>query len=150
MVLSKALKAKLSSIPSGVASLSTLGLKKVIAKNCRRRRGPSFDHPLWQRSCARGARWRPLPSEWCCKCAHVWCVAWFVWGFRCSLSQWRKVGLPLVLWQESRQNFKGLPKVSGVATNHWVFLRCDWSPISIWFYYQSWVKKKGKMAFFLI
>ena len=36
----------------------------------------------------------------------------------------------LVLWQESGPNFKGLPKVSGVATNHWVFLRCDWSPIS--------------------
>ena len=47
-----------------------------------------------------------------------------------SLSQWRKVGLPLVLWQESRPNFKGLPKVSRVATNHWVFLRCDWSPVS--------------------
>ena len=26
--------------------------------------------------------------------------------------------------------FKGLPKVSVVATNHWVFLRCDWSPVS--------------------
>ena len=22
--------------------------------------------------CAQGARWRPLPSEWCCQCAHVW------------------------------------------------------------------------------
>ena len=38
--------------------------------------------------------------------------------------------LPLVIWQESRPNFKGLPKVSGVATDHWVFLRCDWSPVS--------------------
>ena len=47
-----------------------------------------------------------------------------------SLSWWRKVGLPLVLWQKSGPNFKGLPKVSGVATNHWVFLRCDWSPVS--------------------
>ena len=46
------------------------------------------------------------------------------------LSQWRKVGLPLMLWQESGPNFIGLPKVSGVATNYWVFLRCDWSPIS--------------------
>ena len=27
-------------------------------------------------------------------------------------------------------NFKRLPKVNGVATNHWVFLRCDWSPVS--------------------
>ena len=57
-----------------------------------------------------------------------WCV--FVWSFRCSLSRWRKIGLPLVLGQESRPNFKGLPKVSGIATNHWVFLRCDRSPIS--------------------
>ena len=29
-----------------------------------------------------------------------------------------------------RPNFKGLPKVSRVATNHWVFLRCDWSLVS--------------------
>ena len=33
--------------------------------------------------------------------------------------------LPLVLWQESEPNFKGLPKVSGVATNDWVFLKYD-------------------------
>ena len=42
-----------------------------------------------------------------------------------SLSRWRKVGLPLVLWQESKPNFKGLPKISGVTNNHWVFLRYD-------------------------
>ena len=47
-----------------------------------------------------------------------------------SLSRLRKVGLPLALRQESEPNFKGLPKVSGVATNYWVFLRCDWSPVS--------------------
>ena len=47
-----------------------------------------------------------------------------------SLSLWRKVGLPLALWQGSRPNFKGLPRVSEVATNHWVFLSCDWSPVS--------------------
>ena len=41
------------------------------------------------------------------------------------------------IMQESGPNFKGLPKVSGVATNHWVFLRCDWSPVSSWFYYRS-------------
>ena len=35
-----------------------------------------------------------------------------------------------------------LPKVSEVATNQWVFLRCDRSPNSIWFYYWSLVKKK--------
>ena len=73
---------------------------------------------------------------------YIWCWV-FTRSFGCSLSRWRKVGLPLVLWQESRPNFKGLPKVSGVATNHWVFLRCDWSPASSWFYYRSWVKKKG-------
>ena len=51
-------------------------------------------------------------------------------GFECSLSQWRKVGPPLALWQDSGPNFKGLPMVSRVTTNHWVFLRCDWSPVS--------------------
>ena len=45
--------------------------------------------------------------------------------------------LPSEVWQESWPNFRWLPKVSEVATNHWVFLRCDWSPISSWFYYQS-------------
>ena len=73
------------------------------------------------------ARRTPLkgPSRMC-KCVR------FVRSFRCSLSlsKWRKVGLPLALWQESKPNFKGLPKVSGVTTNHWVFLRCDWSPVS--------------------
>ena len=34
------------------------------------------------------------------------------------------------IMQESGPNFKGLPKVSGVATNHSVSLRCDWSPVS--------------------
>ena len=55
-----------------------------------------------------------------------------------TLSQWRKVFVYLwQVWQESWPNFKGWPKVSEVATNHWVFLRCYWSPISSWFYYQS-------------
>ena len=49
----------------------------------------------------------------------------FAWGFRCSFYQRRKVGLPLALWQESGPNFMGLPKVIGVATNNWIFLRCD-------------------------
>ena len=39
----------------------------------------------------------------------------FAQSFGCSLSRWRKVGPPLALWQESRPNFKGLPKVSGVC-----------------------------------
>ena len=60
-------------------------------------------------------------------CMCVVCV--FALGFGCFLSLWRKVGLPLAVWQESGPNFKRLPKVSGVATNHWVFLRCDWSPV---------------------
>ena len=40
------------------------------------------------------------------------------------------------IWISSRggrnlgQILKELPKVSEVATNHWVFLRCDWSPVS--------------------
>ena len=40
------------------------------------------------------------------------------------------------IWISSRggrnlgQLVKELPKVSEVATNHWVFLRCDWSPVS--------------------
>ena len=42
-----------------------------------------------------------------------------------SLSRWRKVGLPLLLWQESRLNFMGLPKASGIATNYWIFLKWD-------------------------
>ena len=67
---------------------------------------------------------------------------WSVLGVReelqgLSFSWWRKVGLPLEVWQESCPNFRWLPKVSEVATNHWVFLRYDWSPISSWFYYQS-------------
>ena len=47
-----------------------------------------------------------------------------------SLSRWRKVGLSLALGQDSDPNFKRLPKVSEVATNYWVFLRCDRSPVS--------------------
>ena len=60
------------------------------------------------------------------------CTVWH--GSRGAMSalslRRRKVGLPLVLWQDHGPNFKGLPKVSGVATNHWAFLRCDWSLVS--------------------
>ena len=131
-VLSKALRAKLSSIPSGVTSLSTPGLERQ-RENRRHRHGPSFDHSPWRRSHVRkGARWRLLSrmmTMGVCVCLTM-CVAWFTWGFECYLSQWRKVGLPLVLWQKSRLNFRRLQKVNGVSTNHWVFLRCDWSPVS--------------------
>ena len=130
MVLSKALKAKLSSIESQVCRSPPLSWRKW--KNCCRCYRPSFNHPLWQQlPRTRGPIGRPLLAY----------MVLFVWSFGCFLSQWRKVGLPLALWQESEPNFKGLPKVSGVATNHWVFLRCDWSPVSSWFYYRSKVKK---------
>ena len=36
---------------------------------------------------------------------------------------------------ENESILMDLPKVSEVATNHWIFLRCDWSSDSIWFYY---------------
>ena len=80
-------------------------------------------------ACAR-PRWRVSLKMMVCAV----CVAQ---SFGCSLSWSRKVDLPSALWQESRLNFKGLPKLSGVITNHWVFLRCDWSPVFSWFYYQS-------------
>ena len=88
--------------------------------------GPSFDHPPWWSSYSRGAHCMPLSI-----------IVWFVWSFDFSLSLRRKVGLPLEVWQESWPNFRWLPKVGEVATNHRVFLRCDWSPVSSWFYYQS-------------
>ena len=74
-----------------------------------------------------------------------WCV--FAQSFGCFLSRWRKVGLPLVLGQESGPNFKGLPKVSGVAANHWVFSGCDWPPILVDFITDP---KLRKITFFLI
>ena len=43
----------------------------------------------------------------------------------------------LGVWLESESILKKLPRVSEVVTNHWVFLRCDWSPDFIWFYYWS-------------
>ena len=47
-----------------------------------------------------------------------------------SLSVEEGIFLPLVLWQEFGPNFKGLTKVSRVTTNYWIFLRCDYSPVS--------------------
>ena len=41
------------------------------------------------------------------------------------------------VWLENKSIFIELPKVSEITTNHWFFLRCDWSPDSIWIYYQS-------------
>ena len=51
MVLSKALKAKLSLILSEVASLLMLDLEKQSGGKPPCCRGPSFNHPLWQCSC---------------------------------------------------------------------------------------------------
>ena len=50
--------------------------------------------------------------------------------FHCAHAYFHQVGLPLALWQDSGPKFKRIPKVNEVSTNHWVFLRCDWSPIS--------------------
>ena len=84
--------------------------------------GPRSTTHRGDSSCARGARWR-APFDM---------MVWYAWGFGCSLSLSVEEGicLSLALWQESGPNFKRLLKVSGVATNHWVFLRCDLLPVS--------------------
>ena len=120
MVLLKALKAKLSLIPSGVISLSMSSHEQLENRQ-------AFVQPL--------AVATPHAWEACCRPLSI--MVWFARSFGYSVSWGRKVGLPLEVWQESWPNFRWLPKVSEVATNHWVFLRCDLSPISNWFYYQS-------------
>ena len=81
---------------------------------------PSFDHQPWRCSHACEAHWRPLSIDsWCGLHGDPSAL---------SLSVEEGICLPLAVWQESWPNFKGLPKVSEVATNYWVFLRCDWSP----------------------
>jgi len=92
MDLSKALKAKLSYILSGVASLLMLGLNPWWWK----RKPP----PLW------AFVWPPVVETACMRVGPVGgpsqCVCvWFVRSFECSLSWWRKVGLPFFLWRES-------------------------------------------------
>ena len=122
--------------------MSTLGLdrgrKLLLGLRLTTHRGEAPAH-------AGGPLEAPFSRKWYC----VVCVVWFVWdfGFSLSLSQWRKVGIPLALWQKSWPNFKGLPKVSGVTTNHWVFLRCDWSLVLVDFITNP---RLRKMAFFLI
>ena len=96
MVLSKALKAKLTSIPSGVASLSMLDLDWLSGK-------PSS---LCLRSTARcgdNSRVCEAPLEVVYGVVHAEPLV-------LSLSQWRKIGLPLEVWQESWPNFKGITK----------------------------------------
>ena len=90
-------------------------------------------------SCAHKA---PL-EIWRCKCARVWCVAWFAQSSRCSLSWWRRVFV--YLWRCGRnfgQILRESPKESETAINHWVFLRCDWSPVI--FPNLIWMAKKKK------
>ena len=119
MVLSKALKAKLSSIPSGVASTSMLDLDWGGGKLL-----PSwtFVRPpiVATLLCARGLLEAPLGIM------RVVRIELQV----LSLSVEEGICLPLVVRQEFGPNFKVLPKVSGVTTNHWISLRCDWSLVS--------------------
>ena len=97
--------------------------------------GPSFNHLPWQLSCACARPVKGPSQKWygivcaCVVCGMV-CVGFRVLSLSLSLSLLVEEGsLPLVLCQDFGPNFKRLPKVSGVTTNHWVFLRCDWSPI---------------------
>ena len=118
-VLSKALKAKLSLIPSEVANLSTPYLDRTKWKKIAAIM-PSFDHPLWQQLLhVRGLVGGSILTYGCVVRVELRVL---------SLSRWRKVGLPLALWQESGPNFKGFTK--GKWIRHWVFLRCDWSLVS--------------------
>ena len=74
--LSKALKAKLSSIPSQIANLLTPDLDQLSGKTSADM--PLFDHQPWrQLPQARGPVGGPLSNG-------MWCVL-FVWSFRCSL-----------------------------------------------------------------
>ena len=76
MVLSKALKAKLSSIG---------------AKNCRRR---AFVRPPAVVTLLHAQGPLEAPLDWLVR------LVWFMWSFECSLSQWRKVFV--YLWQCGR------------------------------------------------
>ena len=69
----------------------------------------------------REAHWRPLLI------IGVVCAELQVLSLSLSLSLSGEEGicLPLEVWHESSPNFG-----YEVVTNHWVFLRCDWSPIS--------------------
>ena len=74
----------------------TPGLDHGKAEKDRHCRGPSFNHPSWQQLLhAQGPLKAPLNEcEWCsCRASGV-----------VSLSRWRKVCLPLALWQESGPN----------------------------------------------
>ena len=78
MVLSKALKAKLLLILSGVASLSTPGLERRIV-------GPLFNHLAWQCSCAREARYRALSMVGVVRMCNGFCNSLSLFILRFSL-----------------------------------------------------------------
>ena len=68
---------------------------------------------------------RPIGDPSKCECV------WFTRSFGCSLSlSIEEAKSTFCFIARIRANFKGLLKVSGVATNRWVFLRCDWLPVS--------------------
>jgi len=97
MLLSKALKAKCSPIPSGVASLLMPSLDQLSGKD--RYHHAFVQPPAVATASALRARWRP--SRCICMCV----VRRELRVLSLSLSRWRKVGLPLVLWQEFGPNF---------------------------------------------
>ena len=87
MVLLKSLKAKLSSIPSEVAVCRRPCLERLEYRQ-------AFVRPLAVATLSR--MWGPLEAPDSRSLAQ---------SFGCSLSQGRKVGLPLEEWQESWPNF---------------------------------------------
>ena len=95
-----------------------------------------------------------LNKKMLCVCGHKhlqWCAFAPCWSlaaaqppimstltrflFRCGRNM--EVYCTLGVWLEYESILRKLPRVSEVTTNHLVFLRCDWSLDSIWFYYQS-------------
>ena len=67
------------------------------------------------------------PSQWCSR-------AFLNVSVRdCGMKVCRTSGV----WLESELILRKLPRVSEVVTNHWVFLRGDWSSNSSRFYYRS-------------
>ena len=85
-----------------------------------------------------------------CKCLQ-WCAFTLCWHlataqpliavmlkhffFLCGRNM--EVCCTLGVWLEYESILRKLPRVSEVTTNHWVFVRCDWLPDSIRFYYRS-------------
>ena len=90
MVLSKALKAKLSSIPSGVASLSMPSLDWLSGKTTTI--VPRFDHQLWwQLPHTRGLVRGPFSNS-------MWCVCRSREASGALSLSLEEVGLPFALW----------------------------------------------------